>query len=512
VVIEAGMPEAPNRGKPLKLMHVRLAGYRKRWVSGAAELLPLLPLSCSILDHLSKKPSTSTCPPSQELKMRLLTTNLTFEEFFDSNVPPYAILSHRWGNARDEVSFRDMETGTATGKLGLKKIEECARLTEEHQLGYFWIDTCCIDKNSSAELSEAINSMYRWYQNATVCFVYLNDVVVDRNGEVNEEQFRLSQYWRRGWTLQELIAPKNVAFFSKEWMQFGTKLGLKYLISAITSVDSAALDGTWALKSFSISCRMSWAAKRETTRSEDIAYCLLGIFDVNMPLLYGEGKKAFIRLQEEIMKASDDHTLFSWTKPTGMGREMCGLLADSPAQFEAAGDYLPVRPAQSMPYSMTNKGLSITLFVFNILAKDRDGPDHEVIACDARIADPQYTVAALEVFCRRSPGSEKHDYKAHIRDSRKTPLIYLTPVVGSPDHYARHHVNRIDLIDKLPATWGQLRSIFIRADSLDYLPSISSVLELKYTPHAIPTAPPTTIRCSNGTSVRFTSVTSGQTL
>jgi hypothetical protein len=296
--------------------------------------------------------------------MRLLTTKLTFEEFFDSNVPRYAILSHRWGNARDEVSFRDMETGTATarGKLGFKKIEKCARLAAEHRLGYFWIDTCCIDKSSSAELSEAINSMYRWYQHAAVCFVYMNDVTVSPMTGLNEDEFRLSEYWKRGWTLQELIAPYNVEFYSQDWKKFGTKAELHKTINAVTSVDVGVLRGYLHVDQVSVSRRMSWAAKRETTRTEDVAYCLLGIFDVNMPLLYGEGEKAFIRLQEEIMKASDDHTLFLWTDPQRPRYTMAGFLADSPARFQYSGDFQARHTATSLPYSMTNKGLSITLY------------------------------------------------------------------------------------------------------------------------------------------------------
>ncbi|RYP71344.1 hypothetical protein DL769_004712 [Monosporascus sp. CRB-8-3] len=237
--------------------------------------------------------------------MRLLKLpTLDFEEFQDETIPPYAILSHTW--EKDEVSYHQMinpsrETATMDG---FAKIRRFADVTLSPSVEYAWVDTCCIDKTSSGELSKAINSMYRWYKNATKCYVYLADLE-GLNG-LNE-----CRWFSRGWTLQELIAPGEMEFYDKNWQILGNKRMLLDQLASATGIPIAVLrncDPSLA----SVAQRMSWASKRKTTRIEDVAYCLMGIFDVNMPLLYGEGQKAFIRLQEEIMKYSDDHSLFAW--------------------------------------------------------------------------------------------------------------------------------------------------------------------------------------------------------
>jgi len=174
---------------------------------------------------------------------------------------------------------------------------------------------CCIDKTSSAELSEAINSMFRWYQKASVCYAYLADVLKDTDPDKDPEEFSRSRWFTRGWTLQELVAPKNVVFYSRSWKNIGTKERLCNTISTITGIDIDTLLGE-DVTFVSVANKMSWASGRRTTRTEDMAYCLLGIFDVNMPLLYGEGKKAFLRLQEEILRSSYDHSLFAWGRGT----------------------------------------------------------------------------------------------------------------------------------------------------------------------------------------------------
>lgn len=230
--------------------------------------------------------------------MRLLNAfTLTFHEFEGSNIPSYAILSHRWEN--DEVTYQDMKTGLdhVKRKAGFFKIEECSDQAVKDDLQYVWIDTCCIDKTSSAELTEAINSMYQWYQNSEVCYAYLSDVL--SKYENIEQQVAGSKWWTRGWTLQELIAPPKLVFFGKGavgWVNIGDKTSLVDFINQITGIDEEVLHGM-DVGHCSIAMRMSWAASRVTTRVEDLSYCLLGIFGVNMPLLYGEGKRAFLRLQ-----------------------------------------------------------------------------------------------------------------------------------------------------------------------------------------------------------------------
>ncbi|PGH07613.1 hypothetical protein GX51_01621 [Blastomyces parvus] len=287
--------------------------------------------------------------------MRLLNAKThQLEEFPDDCIPPYAILSHRW--QADEVIFRELEASPEfTGPRFRKLFDTCAQAFG-NGIDYVWADTCCIDKSSSAELSESINSMYEWYRCAEVCYVYLNDVI--ESSVTENSSFHSSVWFTRGWTLQELIAPAKVQFFNAEWQALGSKVDLKDEISAITRIPVPVLIGALAPQDVSIAQRMSWASHRVTTKVEDIAYSLLKLFDVNMPILYGEKEKAFIRLQEEIMKQSDDQTLFAWK--ISDSRTYHGLFAKSPAAFADSSDIVPsTSPWNRSPYSVTNKGLSI---------------------------------------------------------------------------------------------------------------------------------------------------------
>jgi Heterokaryon incompatibility protein (HET) len=232
---------------------------------------------------------------------------IVFREPTSGNVPAYAILSHTWGE--EEVSLQDVEAGTGKSKAGWEKIDFCARQAAADGLEYFWIDTCCIDKNNAVELSAAINSMFRWYHKATRCYVYLSDVWTrgeGQDGQSNdtwEPAFRQSRWFTRGWTLQELVAPAHVEFFSSKSERIGTKLSLEGLIHDVTGIARKALRGD-PLSDFSIDERMAWAERRNTTLEEDKAYCLLGIFDVSMSLIYGEGvEKAAKRLHQKIHKS-----------------------------------------------------------------------------------------------------------------------------------------------------------------------------------------------------------------
>ena len=206
---------------------------------------------------------------------------------------------------------------------------------------WVWIDTCCIDNTSSAELSEAINSMSRWYAGARVCYAHLSDVRCTGDAGKDMKAFRDSVWFTRGWTLQELLAPVNVVFFDHTWKEIGTKFSLKDDLRLATGISPHAfLTPGW--RNCCIAHRMSWASKRKTTRLEDMAYCLMGLFDVNMPLLYGEGDKAFVRLQMEIIKKSDDESIFTWHLPekqSGISKQKAsGMLALSPEPFADLGD------------------------------------------------------------------------------------------------------------------------------------------------------------------------------
>ncbi|KAF2729740.1 hypothetical protein EJ04DRAFT_405768, partial [Polyplosphaeria fusca] len=242
-------------------------------------------------------------------------------------------------------------------KPGFHKISETCRIARtQYDLKYSWVDTCCIDKSSSAELSEAINSMYRWYQDAAICFAYLSDWDGVLSG------LHKSKWFQRGWTLQETIAPRQLCFFDAEWNARGTRAAYAHEISTATRIPREVLGGTLALDRIPIAARMLWASTRETTREEDMAYCLLGIFDINMPMLYGEGSRAFIRLQEEIIKHSPDTTIFAWTDPSDP-REFSGLLASSPAHFRGI-EHLSLGPLSLIlprDFSITNRGVRFKL-------------------------------------------------------------------------------------------------------------------------------------------------------
>lgn len=229
-------------------------------------------------------------------------------EFFGKNTSLYAILSHTWGADHEEVTYKDLVDGLGTSKAGYGKIRFCGQQAAKDGLQYFWVDTCCIDKSNHTELHEAINSMFRWYQNAARCYVYLSDVSAynhEKEGQqfelAWEPAFRASKWFTRGWTLQELLAPVSVEFFTKDGRWLGDKRSLEQQIHEITGIAVPALQGSVALPKFDVEERFKWADTRKTTREEDWAYCLLGIFGIFMPLLYGEGKaNAVRRLKKEI--------------------------------------------------------------------------------------------------------------------------------------------------------------------------------------------------------------------
>ncbi|KAF2842563.1 hypothetical protein M501DRAFT_1022519 [Patellaria atrata CBS 101060] len=206
----------------------------------------------------------------------------------------------------DEVFFEDLGSDTYKEKGGFQKIEFCAKQAAQDQLQYFW-------------RSKAINSMFHWYRNATKCYVYLSDVSVSTTKEIPQQStweasFRKSEWFTRGWTLQELIAPVSVEFFSNEGRRIGDKISLKQLVCDITSVPLKAISGC-PLDEFTISERMEWAKNRKTTEKEDNIYCLLGILDISMQTSYGEGKeKALRRLQIEVEAATSAPSIIPFSR------------------------------------------------------------------------------------------------------------------------------------------------------------------------------------------------------
>lgn len=292
----------------------------------------------------------------------LNTTSLKLEEFY-SDVPKYAILSHRWMKD-EELTFGNLvEPHPHSDRIGYKKVKLFCAEARKRRLAYVWADTCCIEKKSSAELSEAINSMYAYYNRATICYVYLHDVV-------SLKDFGQSSWFTRGWTLQELLAPSKLHFFNRKWDPLGSKRQLAPEIERITGIPRKALQN-FSPADFCVADKLSWSAKRTTTREEDCAYCLLGLFQINMPLLYGEGARAFQRLQEEIMKISTDMTIFLWQGPAV---DSFGMLASSPACFSEVPDYVKSMArastnhfSMSEGWSLNNAGISIEACIYPYL-------------------------------------------------------------------------------------------------------------------------------------------------
>ncbi|KAH8728029.1 heterokaryon incompatibility protein-domain-containing protein [Phaeosphaeriaceae sp. PMI808] len=309
--------------------------------------------------------------------MRLLNTStFEFEEFL-VNPPYYAILSHTW--EKDEVIFSDMQNGTARSRNGAEKLWQCCQLAASQFYRYIWVDTCCINKESSAELSEAINSMYTYYEESLVCFVYL-DIEIPL-GYLTAEDIRRARWTYRGWTLQEFLAPNRVLFYDKNWKFCGTRDDNCDMLAEAMNI-RAGLFRTFkdpvikdiAMRQCSIAERMSWASERQTTRPEDIAYCLFGIFKVNLTPLYGEGGiSAFKRLQEEIMKNSSDMSILAWSgRPLTAGYRRMSALALSPRQFSGGSRILFSDTSKIAPFGMTNKGLRVKVPLISKGSEDSD--------------------------------------------------------------------------------------------------------------------------------------------
>lgn len=375
--------------------------------------------------------------------MRLLNAKTRkFEEFFGDNTPPYAILSHRWGD--DEVTFQDIKSGRLSWRKPWSwtlKLEGCRLQAKKDNLSYIWVDTCCIDKTNSVELSEAINSMFNWYKNAARCYAYLSDVHF-YNGPKAVEQLSISSWFTRGWTLQELLAPKEVHFYSSRWEPIGTKNNLSSTIEEVTGIPRAFLIGWAGLHEASVAQRMSWAANRVTTRTEDTAYCLLGLFDVTMPMIYGEKEQAFVRLQLEIMKNSDDHSILAWGFTSGQdiadGNPLAvpgGALATSPADFANSGRVFPC---------VGYKQQTISSFEF--------------LGGSLRMQVPLIKDSVGQVFGLLSCGLES--------DKEKFVGIPLDAVLvsGSTDNYFRPAGRRSSLFPRNQVQDSSLKLIYISKD------------------------------------------------
>jgi hypothetical protein len=266
---------------------------------------------------------------------------------------------------------QDLQNRVAEEKAGYPKIKGCCKVAAADGFDFVWIDTCCVDKSGSTELSEAINSRWVWYKKSEVCFAYLADVPSTAGNFV--DIFSNSRWFTRGWTLQELISPSSVVFYSMVWQELGTESSLRGIIINITGIEAGPLSGgDWGVAS--VAQKMFWASKRETSRVEDQAYCLMGIFDVNLPMLYGEGNHAFIRLQEEIIRNFEDHSIFTWTLD-GADISAGSILAPGPQAFSKSRHLIKcqfrkkqsqlaaaeLRVSPVLPPSVTSRGTNLHL-------------------------------------------------------------------------------------------------------------------------------------------------------
>lgn len=232
--------------------------------------------------------------------MRLLNTKSLALEVYINDIPDYAILSHTWGD--EEVTLRDLHSQTGSEKKGWSKIKNACQYAASQGWEYIWIDTCCIDKTDPTELSEAINSMFSWYESASVCYAYLADVT-------DGAAFERSRWFTRGWTLQELLAPDMLEFVDSDWNPIGSREDWASEIEIATGIKQTHLAD---FRRCCLATKLSWAANRQTTRTEDHAYSLLGLLGVHMPLIYGEGEKAFVRLQQELLRKYNDESILIW--------------------------------------------------------------------------------------------------------------------------------------------------------------------------------------------------------
>ncbi|USP78162.1 hypothetical protein yc1106_05436 [Curvularia clavata] len=408
--------------------------------------------------------------------MRLIDTRtLELRWFNDNEIPAYAILSHTWGP--DEVIYQEfvwihraralsassvrassqdnqdartalmlalemMIRGNSDASLGsfsendlmkrmgYSKIINAAEQARGQGCDYLWVDTCCIDKTSSAELQEAINSMYRWYRDAEVCIVYLSDIAVDHGdfrtaSEIAGYAFTHSRWTQRGWTLQELIAPAVCRFYFQDWTLMGEKVEFLNELSEATGIPVHVLEETRSLNEVSVAERMSWAAHRQSTRIEDVAYCLLGIFDIHMPLLYGEGEKAFIRLQEEILKTTDDYSLFAWRADGSHQSTYRGLLARSPTEFQHCRSIERESVMSTFPIASTPIGLCAQLEFLH---------------------DPKDPTRALAMI--------------RSSNSLNQRLAVTLKCLDGGTQYARVDAGTVTEIDDWPT--GQLKTIYVR--------------------------------------------------
>ena len=373
-------------------------------------------------------------------------------DFHDDETTEYAISSHRWiddteTNYEEIVGLANMESverDAIRERVGYKKILDTCRQAQKDGYEWVWVDTCCIDKRSSAELSEALNSMYRWYRNAKTCYAYLHDV--DGSSfptEKDDKRYPKSNGWpewfSRGWTLQEMIAPSDVRFFNKNWQHIGNKKTLLWTLTGITGVPPGILTGGLDANRPCVAQIMSWASNRMTTRVEDRAYSLMGLLDVNMPMLYGEGKKAFHRLQLEIIRSSNDQSIFAWGHTSNV--RIGSILADDPSFF---GDCSDIMLLDRDKFILQSKGYfpgvgSMDADQFGVFPVTNRGIQISMLLCPYRETK---TVFRAYLPCRKEAYG---------------PLVAIILVLWNSNYYRYPNVQEADLDDS-----PEFRQVYLR--------------------------------------------------
>ena len=442
--------------------------------------------------------------------MRLLdTTTGRFKWFPDPRAIRYAILSHVWAkpDRKNPAKYRPEQTYEEIVKLEQDipldqpildklspKIQGACKIAREHDFNYIWIDSGCIDKSSSAELSEAINSMFEWYRHANICYALLEDVEEESiaRAERPTSSFRNSKWFKRGWTLQELLAPRNVLFLSRLFKVIGTKAELADVIADVTFIRREVLLDEFKLEDAPVSERMSWASRRETTREEDEAYCLLGIFGIQMSPIYGEGRYAFIRLQEEILRQTADPTILTWggwiTRPydyfslptssllntdSSQAEAVVSddsdtarsyLLALSPRDFESHSATVAMTPQSILPnfdiystdFAFTAHGIRAKLPLMTIYDKNKKPYRLALLGCQDKKGR---CIALLLQWRRSSAGHRSVSIGAFLRD---TSLSQSGPGRSSGDNVFFYRLLALEVDDiRARAEQFQLQDICI---------------------------------------------------
>lgn len=369
-------------------------------------------------------------------------------------------------------------------KQGCSRIAQTVELAHRANIPYVWIDTCYIDKSSSAELSQAINSMYKWYQISKICYAFLANMPtrVRSISHLPPHSLKECELFKRGWTLQVLIAPSQVEFYDMDWKRRGSKQTWAEEISKFAKIPATVLRGERSLSQVPVAQRMSWAANRKTTECEDMAYCLLGLFDVNMPLLYGEGQKSFRRLQEEIIKSVLDLSLFAWRLPgqlpqtpntskDGYGendRVICGVLAVKPADFGECHDIEHNSDHVPEDYAITNIGVRTSIQLLTVSSGYEDGPAQQYVlplrcSSNGRILGVYLRKCGLDRFVREDPINLAHLPRYPVnapngtRSSNEPKLCIHTNAAKAPQKLdIWRHIYDLSLARVGPKAWWNI--------------------------------------------------------